>query len=455
MVSAGTKLNETKAANVTSRLMLGKKSLALIPVFVGIAFAVLLSWIYGFEKAVFGDANDYMAAAKSFLTATPYPRQSEFHPMFRPPLYPLFIAGVWSVFPDSIVAVKFAQALLHGATAFVIYQIVWEVLRKRFAAFLAALVYAINPLPAAHTVDFFTEPLHTFLFALAMFFIVRLLKGGKFLYLNAVLAGIFFGLATLCRPSALGVAVALLPMIFWLRFKTPERLRYFAACFILLASLFGSIAPWTIYNYRTTGEFILVNDGFSYNLWLGSLPETLPLYTGGFKTAEENQQFADRIWGQVQREKLKELEQTDNYSSLSYNERERVWRREALKNITADYSITAKIMLGKIWTFWTPFLNPFTYGYKVVWLVALFVIGVYLFGLYGAWIFSRNKTGRDFVILLAVSFVVATAIHILIMGFVRYRVPYVDPYFSMLAGVAVWHLGAKFFTQKEISQNES
>jgi hypothetical protein len=435
--------------------MFGKKSLAFIPVVVGVIFAVLLVWIYGFEKAVFGDANDYIAAAKSFLNGTPYPRQSEFHPMFRPPLYPLFIAGVWSIFPDSIAAVKFAQTMLYGATCFVVYQIVWEVLRKQTPAFWAAMVCAVNPLLAAHTVDFFTEPLHTFLLAVAMLFVVKVLKGNKLLYLNAAVAGISFGLATLCRPSALGVAVCLLPAILLLRFKTPERLRYFAACGVLLIGLFGAIAPWTIYNYRTTSEFILVNDGFSYNFWLGSLPETLPLYTGGFKDVEENQRFADYIWGQVQREKLKELEQNDHYSSLSYSERERVWRREALKNITADYSVTAKIMLGKIWTFWTPFLNPFTYGYKVMWLVALFVIGIYFFGVYGAWIFSQDKIGKDFVILLALSFVVATAIHILIMGFVRYRVPYVDPYLSMLAGVALWHLGAKFLTKKEDSQNES
>jgi|GEM_PF-1653007 len=435
-------MKEFKTENSKNRLI------ALVPVGIAILFAVFASWVFGFDKISFGDANDYIAAAKSFLNGAPYPRQSEFHPMFRPPLYPLFIAGVWNFFPDSTIAIKIAQAFLHAATCLAVYRIGWEILQKPIPALLGALVCAINPLLAAHTVDFYTEPLHTFLMVLGMLFTVRVLKNSKFLYANAAAAGIAFGLATLCRPSALGVAICLLPFICLLKFKDKERIRYFAACAILFAGIFAAVLPWTFYNYRTTGEFILVNDGFSYNLWLGSLPETVVLYEGGFKSAEENQQFADRIWGHVQREKLKELVQTDNYYSLSYNEREKVWRREAMENLTADYGISARIALGKIWTFWTPFLNPYAYGNKIVVLVAAFVIGIYLFGIYGARVLWGNETGKQFVVLLAVSCVVATAIHVLIMGFVRYRVPYVDPYFSLLAGVALWQIGIRIFGTK-------
>lgn len=113
--------------------------------------------------------------------------------------------------------------------------------------------------------------------------------------------------------------------------------------------------------------------------------------------------------------------------------------------MTQDYGLTARLMRGKLWAFWTPFLNSFTYGTKIAALVAAFVIGSYVFGLYGAYVFSRNETGKRFIILLAVTFVATTAIHILIFGFVRYRVPNVDPYLSMLSGVAVWRIAANFF----------
>lgn len=260
-------------------------------------------------------------------------------------------------------------------------------------------------------------------------------------------------MATLCRPAILGVAICLAFVVFLLRIKEVERVKYAIAAAIMAASIFLVVAPWTIQNYRDTGEFILVNDGFSYNLWLGNLPETIRLYEGEFKSKEENQQFANRVWGEAQTEKLKELEQTDNYSALKINEREKVWRREAVETMSADYNLTARLMLGKILAFWTPFLNHFTYGYKIVWLVALFVVGIYILGGCGACIFAKDKTGKEFIILLAVTFILTTAIHALIFGFVRYRVPNVDPYLSMLAGVAVWQIAVKIFPKYSFLHN--
>jgi hypothetical protein len=58
------------------------------------------------------------------------------------------------------------------------------------------------------------------------------------------------------------------------------------------------------------------------------------------------------------------------------------------------------------------------------------------------------KIGRDFVMLLVAIFIVATLIHMLIASLVRYRVPYVDAYLSMLAGVALWKLGQECFTRQ-------
>lgn len=430
-----------------------RNRLVLIPVCAAAAFSIAAIWFFGFGTVEFGDAEDYTNAANAFLNGTPYPRRSVFHPMFRPPLFPVFLSAIWTFFPNSVVAMKLAQALLHAAAVFVVYKIVWEVLRRQIPALFGAFVCAANPLLLAHTVDFFTEPLHTFLCAAAMFWTVKLLKSNDFVYRYAALAGATFGLATLCRPAILGVAVCLAAAIFLLRLKDARRIEYGVAAIIMTASIFLTVAPWTIQNFRDTGEFILVNDGFSYNLWLGNLPETIELYEGEFKTKEENQRFADRVWGEVQQAKLKELEETDEYSALKINEREKVWRREAVEMLAADYNLTARLMFGKTLAFWTPMLNHFTYGYKIVWLVATFVIGIYTFGAYGAWIFAKDKIGREFVVLLAITFVVTTAIHALIFGFVRYRVPNVDPYLSMLAGVAVWHIAVKIFPKFNFLQD--
>ncbi|MFM9903221.1 MAG: ArnT family glycosyltransferase [Pyrinomonadaceae bacterium] len=433
--------------------MLKRNLPIIIPAFIAILFSILAIKMYGFGNIEFGDTEDYINAANAFVNGTPYPRQSVFHPMFRPPLFSFLIAAVWSIFPQSIFAVKILQALLHGATVAIAYKIVFEVTRKKVPAFLGAVICAINPLLAAHTVDFYTEPLHTFLCALGMLLLLKLLKSDQSLLLKAFSAGIVFGLATLCRPAILGVAICLGLAIGVMYLNDIKRNKYLAAAAIFIFSIFLAIAPWTYYNYRTTGEFILINDGFGYNLWLGNLPETTRLYEADFESKEENQKFADYVWGEVQRKKLAELEQTDNFSNLSLNEREKVWRREAVKNLTQDYGVTARLMLGKLRSFWTPFLNHFSYGYKIVIPVAIFVIFIYIFGAYGAFIFAGDRAGKGFIILLAVTFVITTAIHVLIFGFVRYRVPNVDPYLSLLSGVAVWQLLKRFFPAYAFLEN--
>jgi 4-amino-4-deoxy-L-arabinose transferase-like glycosyltransferase len=421
------------------------KLFIIIPIFAGIAFSLITISTYGWEKIDFGDTNDYINAANSFLNGTPYPLQSEFHPMFRPPMFSYLIAIVWLIFPQSIIAIKITQIFLLAATVFIAYKTVYEVLGKNIPAFFGALVVAINPLLAAHTVDFFTEPLHTFLCILAMFLLVKMLKAERFMYFAAFYAGVVFGMATLCRPAILGVALLLFVVVALIHLKDKQRNRYLVATAILFVSTFLTILPWTYQNYKNTGEFILVNDGFSYNLWLGNLPGTIKLYEGEFASKEENQAFADYYWGTVQIEKLKELDKNDNYYQLKINEREKVWRREAIKNLTEDYGLTARLFVGKFKAFWTPFLNRFSYGNTVVNLIALFVTATYIFGFYGIYIFSKDTIGKKYVVLLLVTFAVTTAIHVVIFGFVRYRVPNVDPYLSMLTGVAIWQILSKFF----------
>ncbi len=148
----------------------------IIPVLIGISLSILAIFYFGADKVEFGDAEDYINAANAFLGGTPYPRQSVAHPMFRPPLFPVLISIVWTIFPNSILAVKIAQSFFHGATVFLAYKIVYEVIRKEIPAFFGALICAVNPLLVAHTIDFYTEPLYTFLCALAMLLLLKMLK---------------------------------------------------------------------------------------------------------------------------------------------------------------------------------------------------------------------------------------------------------------------------------------
>lgn len=432
----------------------GKSNLLIIiPFIVGIIFSILAIWFYGFENYGMVDAKDYINAANSILNGTPYPLRGE-HPVFRAPVFPAFIALIRSIFPDNITAFKIAQACLHGATCLVIYKIIFEILYKNIPALIGSLVCAANPLLAAQTVDFLTEPLQTFLVAVSIFLLVKILKKGRYLYLNALAMGITFGLAALCRPTILPIVMCLVPIIFLLFIKDAKRRKtYFAASCLIYLGLFATILPWTYSNYRRTGEFILVVNGFGYNFWLGNHPDTIRLYEGTYADKEDNQAFADYWTSELPYAKIKELEETDNLSSLSFNEQEKVWRREALKNITNDYSLTARLFWGKIKSYWNPWLNKYSYPYPFVIIVGMFVCGLYLFGLLGAVVLWKIDLGRKLIILLAAQFLFATLLHAAIIGNVRYRTPYIDPYLSMLTGIFLWRAATRFFPKYDFLQN--
>lgn len=435
-------------------LMLNRKWTILIPSIVGFALSVAAIWLYGFERADFGDAADYIAAAKSILDGTPYPRRGDFHPVFRAPVFPAFVALVWTIFYESVVAFKIAQAVLHAATCFVIYRTIYELVGRNAPAFFGALLCAVNPLLFGHTVDFFSEPLQTLLVALSIFVLIKLLKSDERLYLKAVALGVLFGLSTLCRPTIFPIILCLVPLIFLLFVKDKQkRIRYFFASGAIYVALFSVIAPWTYSNYRATGDFIPVVNGFGYNFWLGNHPETLRLYEGTYESREDNQKFADYWAGELPSAKMKELEASDNLSALSVNEQERVWRREALKNINENPRLTARLYWGKVKSYWTPLLNRFAYPFPLVVLTAIFVCGSYLFGVYGAAILWRDQTGRKLVVLLAAQFVLATLLHSLIIANVRYRTPYVDPFLCLLSGIALWNIACWLFPKNNFLQN--
>lgn len=428
--------------------------LVVVPVLIGISLSLFAIFYFGVEKTEFGDAGDYINSAKAILNGTPYPRRGDFHPIFRAPVFPAFIALIWTFLPDSIFAFKVAQAFLHGFTCFVIYKITFELARKHFPAALAASICAVNPLLFGHTVDFFSEPLQTFLVALSILILVKLLKSPDKLNFKAILLGVCFGLSTLCRPTIFPIVLCLIPLMFLLFIGNQrQRLNYLIASCLIALGLFATVAPWTYSNYRATGEFIPVVNGFAYNFWVGNHPDTLRLYEGAHADKEDNQAFADYWASELPGSKMRELETTDNLSLLPLNEQEKVWRREAFQVIQENPNITARLFWGKIKSYWTPFLNKFAYPLPLVVLTAALVIGLYIFSPFGAYFLWKVEAGRKLTIMLAVQFMLATLLHAVILANVRYRTPYVDPYLAVFAGVGLWQLAAKLLPKHDFLKN--
>lgn len=401
------------------------------------SFALLTIFSMGAERVTFGDAPDYLEAADAIAKGKAFPRECSF-PFFRPPLYPFFIACVWQVTPGSIVAVKLAQAGVFAMTCWILYRLGLLATQDRLAALLGGLIYSVNPFALRQVAEIQSEPLHTLLMALAILWLVSGLvnaggRRGSFFFL----AGITLGVASLCRPSAWPITMGLTLLLLPLLWKQTGRRAIVLAGMVPLG-LALSIAPWTWLNWRATGEFILVSDTGGFNLWIGNHPDTLRLFQQPFRSKEEFDKYGtDHLQHELPGAKMAEWETTTGYRELSLRQREQLWQKEALRNMREHPGTTAALFGEKFLAYWRPWLNPSAYTQKEVWISGIAVTGLYLLAGAGAWLLRPSSNGRKVLWVFVGLFGFSTLLHVLVYSMIRYRLPYVDPYLCVLAGIAV------------------
>jgi len=431
----------------------------ILPSVLGFLLAVLAIFIVGINKVDFADAKDYIIAANSILQDFSYPRQSLALPFFRPPLYSFFISLIWLVFQDSIAAVKIAQAILHGLTCWFIYKIVFEIFKNKKLGAFCSLICAFNPLLLFHTTEIQTETLHTFLIAAAVFLLTKILYQDKISFPLALTLGFVFGVAALCRPSALPIGLIIIFTLFVLKARKDNLKLLLSAMIIAASGLFIAILPWTFYNKATTGEWILISDAGGYAFWVGNLPQALVLYEGNFSSPSEFQAFANYVNTDLTQQKLNEWEIEYGYSKLPLKERENLWQKDAVEILKNNSFLIHRLWFGKAWGFWRPYLNPQAYSLKSALASAVFLVPLYLLAIYALIKMWREPKHKKFVILIIIYFFSATVLHALIIAMIRYRVPYVDAYLSMLAGIGFIFLlpekFSKYFLSDENQMQET
>lgn len=415
--------------------------LIIWPVLGGLLTASLAVYVIGPQKAAFGDAADYLAAAQSLVTQHSYPRTASL-PFFRPPLYPLFIAALWLLKPGSVIVIKIGQILLFASTCGLLYRIGRQLGARSTAACLGGLLYAVNPFTLLPVTDVQTETLHTFLVTLGIYLLLRWLGTMQNAWLTLGAAGAVWGLAALCRPSAWPIGLVLAGGIVLLARRKVSLLRRLAAGALMAVGLFAVLLPFAVANYRATGELIWISDGSGFLLWLGNHPAELLVYERAWPNQKD---FNDYSYNYLQVElvnqQIAQWENAGGYYSRSLMERNALWRQAALDNMRAQPAATARLWAYKTLAYWRPWLHAGAYPLKQVIISGFFVVPLFLLAILGAWRLWRegSETNRISLLLLGLLFIASTGFHTISHVMVRFRLPYVDPYLMILAGVAlVW-----------------
>ena len=150
---------------------------------------------------------------------------------YRTPLYPLFLASfLWFKLP--IFAIVFAQNVLAGFMAVLVYRIGILIFNSRNVGFFAAVFMSVEPMSVYWNNLLMSDYLFAFLFILAFYYFV-LRRYYQFT--------LFFGLATLTRSVGIYFFPLFLIMMFWRQIGLKKII---VSTTLFLAVLF----PWMLRN---------------------------------------------------------------------------------------------------------------------------------------------------------------------------------------------------------------
>jgi 4-amino-4-deoxy-L-arabinose transferase-like glycosyltransferase len=351
----------------------------------------------------------------------------------RPPLYPAFIASLWSVtVPYSLEPIRIAHIGLAIGSILVLFGIARRLFDDRIAA-VATAFFAFYPSLLFSGVLVLTETLFTFLFLLAIASTLIVLTGGSRRW--AFAAGICFGLAALTR-SVLWPMPFVLVVYLWAVLRQPV-LRRLTACALLLVGYSLVIGPWAVRNSRIQNTPVVVDTMGGLNLLMGNYEFTPE----------------DRMWDAVSivgpKSWAAPLASRPDAGKWTEGEKDRWARTEAFKFMAAHPLLTLRRSMLKLADFWglerewlaglqQGLYRPPTWFAVVSSLLVVFTFPVLLvLAVWGAFRARPSHAAAHYFLLLTVAFV--CMMHALTFGHSRYHLPLVPILAMYAASFVVQH----------------
>jgi 4-amino-4-deoxy-L-arabinose transferase-like glycosyltransferase len=377
------------------------------------------------------DQVSYHALAQSLLAGRGYSFQQDYwYPGFTRAgeqtahwsfLYPLYLAGVYTVFGHSPVAARVVQVIIIAIlNSWLLYRL-GRRLAGEPAGLLSAALGAVYAYFIYYDATLMTEAFFT-LGVLAIFDLSLELAGirgpgggavsGRRLSLWLLL-GVVIGLTALLRQTILLFLPVWLAWVYWAGIK---QIRWYGPL-VSIGMVLVCILPWTLRNYTLYGEILLLNSNSGFALFSANHP-----YHG----TQFIQDYAAPL--------------PDDLVALGLNEAQ--WNaaltQRGLEFILADPQRYLLLSLDRIPIFFNAWFSPESRLASNLMRVLSF--GLYLpFFVYGMVLSFRQARRFSLVYLFALVF---SAMHILIWASVRYRLP-IDAVMMPLAALAVLDLARR------------
>ena len=380
-------------------------------------------------KPGFQGSETYSFIARQLLET------GSFQTTYRPPLYPLLLAGLMkldAVFNGYIsweslgIAVNVALNVLSGV---VLFALTYELTGKKSAAAVSVLLFLVN---IVYQLEVLSKR-ETVFYIFLQLCLLYVWASAKRWYVRYPLLGALAGLLHLTRPTGILVLAALGIVESFSAVRIRWKLRnlvVLAGCFLLV------IAPWIAATKRITGKTTIAS---SHNFGQG-------LYKG------HNASFRNLFpWVDVD-DMEPVMERMRGGRSMLEHEADPFFKEKAVEYIAANPASLWYSSALKVFAFISPFPTPFGRGtvveengilklqnFRVRNVVIGITAAVYMLTL---WYFCfravRSRELRSFCFLFLVLLLASIAAQCLTYSETRYRLP-LDVFFVVLAaqGIAI------------------
>lgn len=198
--------------------------------------------------ALGADGSDYVNEALNIVDGHGFSRNTNapFLPdMIRTPIYPLFLALIYSIF-NSFYAALFVKALISATIPLIAMACVRFFSTNKILSLIVGLVFVCEPHMVFYTIFFTSETLFVPFFYLFIYTFMRWIQRGD--TSDIVYAGITLGIATLTRPISILIPV-LCVGIMLLVYNTRRNKKILLHGVLLVCIFFATLSPWMIRNY--------------------------------------------------------------------------------------------------------------------------------------------------------------------------------------------------------------
>lgn len=218
-----------------------------------------------FSPFTSGDQREFTSIAHNILYSGQFAITPSSPTVFRPPLYPLFVALIYLFFGEHNEAVWIVQALVGAAACVLLYLTLRRIVSEGNARFTAALA-SVYPNLSFYAATILSETLLSAVVVLMVYSVYR--ARGKRQSLFSILAGATAALTILIMPRFMGAPLIVAASLWLYQRKGQRRMKpvLLSLCAALLV-----LTPWTIRNYATFGIFSLSSmQGPGLQFWLAA-----------------------------------------------------------------------------------------------------------------------------------------------------------------------------------------